>query len=73
MSMVKEIGRIEEYEASQIGIRIAPEGNAVLTVSTERGDVVIHIRQRNLLQRLASRITRELERVPPPSRRQKDA
>jgi hypothetical protein len=69
------LSRIAEYEAADIGVRIAPEGNAVLTISTEHGDasVVIHIRRRTLLQRLASRIIRELERVPPPSRPRKDS
>ena len=66
------LSRIQEYEATAIGVRVAPEGNAVLTVSTERGAVVIHIRQRNLLRHLVSRITRELERVPPPSRPRKE-
>jgi hypothetical protein len=66
------VDRIEEYEASDIGVGITVAGPGVLTLITDRGRLVVHLHRRTL-QHLAARITRELKRVPPPSRKLKDA
>ena len=58
---------IKEYEAADIDVGLTPEGNAVLTLITDQGHVVVHLRRRPL-EMLGARIARELERVPKPSR-----
>lgn len=65
------IDRIEEYEASDIGVATTANGPCVLTLITDRGRLVVHLR-RKTLQNLAARIARELKRVPPSTRKRRN-
>lgn len=59
---------ITEYETADIAVTLDPGGIAILTFADIQGArVVIQVR-RNTLDSLGSRILRELERVPSPSR-----
>jgi hypothetical protein len=54
--------QIIEYQASDIDAGLTLEGEAVLSLLTDKGRVAIHMR-RSALESLAGRIKRELERV----------
>ena len=62
-----------EFEAFDIDAHVSDVGQtAVLTLATDKGRVAIGMR-RDVLERLAYRTRRELERVAPLTRRRSDA
>jgi hypothetical protein len=60
--------QIIEYQASDIDVGITLEGEAVLSLLTDKGRVAVELK-RSALEGLFSRIKRELERVPAPTPR----
>jgi hypothetical protein len=60
--------QIIEYQASDIDVGVTLEGEAVLTLLTDKGHVAIGVK-RSALEDLGLRIKRELERVPAPTPR----